>query len=67
MGKHKLGFVAFDSAKEKHALQLLTTGAIAKCAIWVRSTIRQSLLMTTLLLEVIRLKKPGATAPRSLQ
>jgi hypothetical protein len=30
MGKPKLAFVAFDSAKEKHAV--VTTGAMAKCA-----------------------------------
>jgi hypothetical protein len=35
-GKYRLAFVAFDR-EEKHAVAI--TVAMAKCAIWVRSTI----------------------------
>jgi len=38
-GKHRLAFVAFDSAKDKHAVPSLTTVAAGKCAIWHGSRI----------------------------
>jgi hypothetical protein len=40
MGKHRLAFVAFDSAKNEHAVAIADGGRSGECAIWARSTIR---------------------------
>ncbi len=47
MGKHRLGFIAFDSTKEKHAVAIADAIGMTKCAIWVRSTNEAARCWTT--------------------